>query len=99
MHYYGELPPKYIDHINGVRDDNRITNLRAVTAAGNAENRRRAQKNTASGFLGVARNGNNWQAYIRVNKKPTYLGTFKTPEEAHQAYLAAKRKLHATCTL
>lgn len=99
MHYYGESPPKYIDHINGARDDNRIANLRAATAAMNAENRRRAQKNTASGLLGVARNGNNWQAYIRVNKKPIYLGTFKTPEEAHQVYLAAKRKFHAACTL
>ena len=99
MHYYGEMPPKYIDHINGRRDDNRIVNLRAATATLNVENRRTAQKGSASGLLGVARNGNNWQAYIGVCGKPTYLGTFKTPEEAHQVYLEAKRKLHAGCTI
>jgi hypothetical protein len=99
LHYYGEQPPKFIDHINGVRDDNRIDNLRAATAEMNAHNRRRAQKGSESGLLGVARNGNNWQAYIRVQKKPVYLGTFKTPEEAHQVYIAAKRKFHAACTL
>ena len=99
LYYYGDPIPQYIDHINGIKDDNRIKNLRAVTAQLNAQNRRKAQKGSASGLLGVARNGNNWQAYIRVNGKPTYLGTFKTPEEAHQAYVQAKRKHHPTCTL
>jgi hypothetical protein len=99
MHYYGEQPPKFIDHINGKRSDNRIANLRAATAATNAENRRSGQKGSASGLLGVARNGNNWQAYICVQGKPIYLGTFKTPEEAHQAYVNAKRIYHAACTI
>jgi hypothetical protein len=99
MHYYGEQPPKFIDHINGKRSDNRIANLRAATAATNAENRHGGQKGSTSGLLGVARNGNNWQAYICVQRKPIYLGTFKTPEEAHQAYLNAKRKFHDACTI
>ena len=99
VHYYGEQPPKFIDHINNVRDDNRIANLRPATAEINTQNRRTAQKGSASGLLGVAQNGNNWQAYIRVQNKPTYLGTFKTPEEAHQVYLAAKRMYHAGCTI
>ena len=99
LYHYGDPIPKYIDHINGVRDDNRIQNLRAATAKLNGENRRHAQKGTASGLLGVAKNGNNGQAYIGVNGKPLYLGTFKTPEEAHQAYLEAKRKHHSGCTI
>lgn len=99
MHYYGEQPPKFIDHINGIRDDNRIINLRAATDRLNAENRRKAQKDSASGLLGVARNGNNWQAYIGVCGKPIYLGTFKTPEQAHQKYLEAKRMFHVGCTI
>jgi hypothetical protein len=99
LHYYGEQPPKFIDHINNVRNDNRIKNLRSATAEINNQNRRGAPKNSASGLLGVARNGNNWQAYIRIQNKPTYLGTFKTPEEAHQVYLAAKRMYHVGCTI
>jgi hypothetical protein len=99
MHYYGTQPPKFIDHINGLRHDNRIANLRAATAETNAQNRRSAVRNAASGLLGVGKNRKNWQAYIRINGKPTYLGTFKTPEEAHQVYIEAKRKFHSGCTI
>jgi len=99
LHVYGAMPDCHIDHINGVKFDNRIVNLRLSNPTENAQNRRRQQRGAKSGLLGVARNGNNWQAYIRVNKVPMYLGTFKTPEEAHQRYLDAKRKYHIACTI
>lgn len=99
LYVHGTMPTCLIDHINGVKSDNRIVNLRLSNPMENAQNRHQAQRGAESGLLGVARNGNNWQAYIRVNKIPKYLGTFKTPQEAHQAYLVAKRKYHAACTI
>ena len=99
LYVHGYLPDGPMDHINGVRDDNRIANLRPTTAFGNAQNRRKPQKGNLSGFMGVARNGKNWQAYIVVNKKHIYLGTYKTPEEANAKYVEAKRLYHSTCTI
>ena len=84
FYVYGELP-KQIDHINGVKTDNRLCNLRAVTNKQNHENRG-AQKNNTSGFKGVTSIKNKWRAQIMHNKKSFHIGLFNTPEEAHQAY-------------
>ena len=40
-----------------------------------------------------------YEACIKVNGKNKYLGNYSTPEEAHQAYLTAKRELHEGCTI
>ena len=90
-----------IDHINGNRTDNRIANLRAVTRGGNMQNQRRAHASNTSGLLGVYYKPKNkkWAAQIQANKKRMNLGLFKTAEEAHTAYLKAKRELHDTCTI
>jgi hypothetical protein len=99
MYVYGKWPRNDIDHINGNPLDNRIENLRDVTELGNNQNLRRPKKGNISGFLGVAPNHSRWLAKITVSGKQIYLGTYNTPEEAHQAYLAAKRVLHSTCTI
>ena len=52
------------------------------------------RKDNTSGFRGVTRNGDRWQARIWVHSKKTHLGTYATPEEASAAYWAAKAKLH-----
>lgn len=92
----GEWPISQIDHINGVRSDNRWCNLRSADAFTNNHNRTRANKNNRSGFLGVKLLPNNlYQARIRVNNKLITLGNAATPEEAHKIYLTAKRVLHA----
>ena len=97
---YGTVPTGDIDHINGVRDDNRITNLRAVSRSVNMQNQRRARSNNIhSGFLGVQKNKDKWQALIRVNDRRICLGTYITPELAYCAYLDAKRKLHEGCAI
>lgn len=97
--YLGEDVPKFVDHVNGDRADNRRANLRGATARGNAENRRRPQgSNPLLGtFWNKARR--KWQAKIKVDGRALYLGCFDTAEEAHQAYLAAKRELHEGCTI
>lgn len=96
---YGEWPELHIDHINGNPSDNRICNLREVDRYANMQNEHTARLNNKSGYLGVCPNGNNWRAEIRVDGKKINLGTYKTPVEAHEAYVIAKRKFHEGATL
>lgn len=100
LYVYGEWPQHGLDHINGVRLDNRISNLRDVPQTINLENQRKAKGLTKSGFLGVERTrGGKWAARIVANGKRYGLGVFATPEAAHSAYVTAKRKLHEGCTI
>lgn len=62
--YYKEQPPKYIDHINGVQDDNRICNLRAATHSENQHNRKKYANNT-SGIKGISKTKGGYAAHIR----------------------------------
>lgn len=85
-----------LDHINGTRSDNRATNLREATAGENNHNQTlRTGLRNASGFVGVQKNHGGWQAVITADKRRHCLGTFKKPEEARDAYLAAKAVLHS----
>ena len=100
--YYGTWPKDQIDHIDGDRSNNRIANLREATHDENCENQHRAQSdNYTTGLLGASfdKRKRVFRASIMVKKFVYRLGTFKTAEEAHQAYLAAKRQLHAFNTL
>lgn len=87
---FNVMPSGVIDHINGIRTDNRISNLRDVSFSENLQNFRNPRKGTASGLLGVSKKGERWVATICRNLKVYRLGTYNTAEEAHQAYLAAK---------
>lgn len=101
----GDIPNgMQIDHINGVRDDNRIENLRLATRSINCQNLRHARTdNKSSGLLGVYKrvykHRDKYEAKIRIDGKSIYLGLFLTPESAHAAYLQAKRELHSGCTI
>lgn len=92
-------PTLHVDHINGVPGDNRWTNLRAVQMAVNMQNKRNSHKGR-SGLLGShwLKDGK-WQAAIGVDGKTRYIGRYDTAEAAHAAYLDAKRRLHAGCTI
>jgi len=96
---YGKFPDGDIDHINGDPADNRLDNLRDVSCTVNMQNQRRAQSHSSTGFLGVSRNGSGWQAQIRICGKKRHLGTFSTPQQAHEAYVLAKRQHHEGCTI
>lgn len=95
LYIYGSYPNGVIDHINGKRDDNRISNLRVVSVGENATNRRRNVK-SVSGYKGVTwyKRYKKWQCHIRVNKKGYFLGFFDSPERAALAYDIAARKMH-----
>jgi hypothetical protein len=95
----GDLPPTELDHINGNRADNRPANLRLSTRSENNQNRRAAHANNRLGVLGVTQSGARFLARIRLDGKLIRLGRFDTAQEAHSAYLAAKRDMHAGCTL
>jgi len=91
----GTWPADIVDHIDGNRRNNAWTNLRQTTAAGNLQNRRAATRHNTCGLLGVsAHRRGGFYARINVDGRAKYLGYFKTAEEAHAAYVAAKRELH-----
>lgn len=95
----GSWPRGFIDHIDGVRSNNRLANLREATPLLNQQNHRRAQSNSSTGVMGVFPKGERFLTRIKVFGKAKHLGVYDTPEEAHQAYLTAKRQLHAGCTI
>jgi hypothetical protein len=99
LHVHGEMPAMKTDHINGFRADNRISNLRDVTNSVNGQNQRKTRRLTRSSYLGVWKNHNGWQAVITVDGQRYCLGTYKTPEQAHDRYIEKKRELHIGCTL
>ena len=75
-----------IDHINHVRNDNRLVNLRFVTKSGNQRNQSRRNDNT-SGVTGVRYNkrARKYVAYIKVEDLRIHLGSFVTLEGAARA--------------
>jgi len=89
----GALPSDEVDHIDGDPSNNRWGNLRQCSHAENMQNKQVSKANK-SGLLGVSKHGNAWQATIRVGKQHHHIGRFRTPEEAHQAYLEAKARIH-----
>ena len=102
LHVHGVWPRFEIDHINGARDDNRITNLRDVSRKLNAQNLRCSMPKTLMDApLGVSwhQKAKKWRAMIWDGKKNIYLGLFADAKEAHEEYVRAKRHIHAGCTL
>lgn len=77
LYMNGEWPDK-IDHINGVRHDNRWINLRNVDHFENMKNKA-IQKNNISGICGVFwnKNKNTWMSQIQVNNKIKHIGCFR----------------------
>lgn len=92
---YGAWPKGSLDHINGVRDDNTLTNLRAATCSENVWNQR-VNKRNKSGVKGVywAAKSKKWQAAMNVGGKFYNIGLFKALADAEAATRAAREKLH-----
>lgn len=88
--------PDTVDHINGIRSDNRWVNLRSVPKAVNNQNQRPRGRDLP---MGVQANGSGFTSKLTSGGVQKYLGYFGDPEQAHQAYLKAKRELHVGCTI
>ncbi len=86
--HHGAWPEMLVDHVNRVRDDNRIDNLRAADHQLNATNR--CIKAGPFPFMrGVTRCHSGFISRIFANKRAVYLGTFPTAQLAHGAFLRA----------
>ena len=94
FYMHQKWPAHHIDHINGNKRDNRMCNLRECTHASNMMNRK-IQSNSKTGLKGVyLHSDGGYQAAISANGKKKYLGTFKDPISASNAYDEAAKKLH-----
>ncbi|HWH74506.1 MAG TPA: HNH endonuclease [Methylibium sp.] len=104
LYVTGEWPKANVDHRDGNCANNAWKNLREAAGSINQQNLRGAMATNKVGLLGVTKINRPgvakpFRANIRADGRFHYLGAFPTAEEAHQAYLAAKRRLHEGCTL
>lgn len=88
--HYGEWPTNQLDHDNRNRTDNRICNL--IESNSRAQSVNRPSSDNRGLPTGVYFEGNRYVAKATINYKTTYLGRFKTPEEASNAYQLAISK-------
>ncbi len=96
LYYHGRWPKDQLDHINNIKKDNRIGNLREVNNMDNCRNQRRIRKNNKSGYLGVSWNKKHskWVAQISADGTNKHLGYFSDPKEALEIYVKMKIALH-----
>lgn len=100
LYMTGHWPAKEIDHVDGNPMNNAWVNLREADSAQNKQNRHRPRSDNMSGLLGAmahtpdANGRPRWRARIQLDGKQIHLGLFFSPEEAHSAYVEAKRRLH-----
>lgn len=94
LYHCGDWPIGDIDHINGIRDDNRIENLREVTRQQNLFNS--TSKGGTSTYKGVSwdKSRNKWVAQYMVNSKHFYIGRYDTEDLAKEAYIQTVDKVH-----
>lgn len=93
--YYGAMPKGEVDHINAVRVDNRIVNLRDVTSSENKWNSS-IQRNNTIGIKGIYwdKDRGKWRAQLSKHGKRVFSGRFNSLEEAEEAYTEAAKKHH-----
>jgi hypothetical protein len=95
LYIYGYFPKNCIDHINGNKSDNRLSNLREATLSQNNCNQNISSKNT-SGIKGVCwdKNNNKWKVSLAINGKSKHIGLYKDLEIAKKAMIESRLKYH-----
>lgn len=94
--HFSLIPESYqIDHIDGNKSNNKIENLRLASRTQNSYNRGK-NKNNSSGYKGVhfCKRDKRYKAQIALGSKRKQLGSFKSAEEAYEAYLKAAKETH-----
>ena len=81
--YHGKWPTNHIDHINGIRTDNRISNLRDVTRSENQLNQKGHRDKTYK-YYTFNKRFNKWYVQKRINGKKTFFGCFNSEELCRQ---------------
>lgn len=100
LYVHGVWPCGDLDHKDTNGLNNAISNLRCSPSPSfNAQNRRRPRPGSESGFIGVNLSRSKWRAQISYGGRNRHLGLFDTPEQAHAAYVKAKRIHHEGGTL
>lgn len=85
--------PAIVDHIDCNRTNNKADNLRVASESLSLFNR----KTTATTLpRGVQKNGYRFMARVNYDNKSVYLGTYATPEEAHEVYCLAAETIYNT---
>lgn len=87
-YYVNKECVELLDHINGIKDDNRICNLRSSTNQLNQFNQINAKGYSWNKWH------KKWQSRIIINGKTKHIGYYKNEYEAHTAYLNAKEIYH-----
>jgi hypothetical protein len=97
LYVYGSWPELGLDHINRIKADNRIANLREATPLENGRNAT-FETNPASGLKGVwkPKHTHRWAARIFLLDRSLNLGYYDTPEEAHAAYKKYSAAIHGS---
>jgi hypothetical protein len=97
--FYDNWPDSHVDHINGIKHDNRISNLRLASPSQNLHNMKSHPRNT-SGVKGVYWNKQKkkWQAQIRANGKVRNLGRFNDIKDAESVVRKFREELHGEFT-
>lgn len=92
---YGVFPENEIDHINGIRSDNRKVNLREANRSTNIQNLNSSRKDNKLGVLGVHQIGVKFISQLQVMGVKVHYARHNTLEEAELAYKEAKDKYHS----
>lgn len=98
--YYmtGEWPKEEIDHINGIKDDNRWCNLRKATSSQNGCNRKGPDRDSTTGIRGVVYRPDKptkpWQGRVGMKGMKRRYASFKTAEEAEAWAIKTRAEMH-----
>jgi hypothetical protein len=80
------FPKNEVDHINGIRNDNRLSNLKPVTRRQNHQNEKQHRNGKLVGAQ-FRKDRNKWITQFNLNGKLKQIGSFNTELEAHEAYM------------
>lgn len=96
LYMTGKWPAGEMDHRNEIKTDNRWRNLRDGTHQDNCQNQRKPTRASSTGIRGVMwyKQTQRWHVQIHVDGRKIHLGYFTNQEDAQDAYLVAKKRLH-----